>query len=533
MHACLLPVETLLDIFTIIHEDSSVDSYPTLAALARTCRTFKEPALDTLWKHIHGLEPLISCFPEGVRNRDVQGKLTLIRPPFAREWNIFAQYAHRIRSLIFDPFWSDVIDDRVVQALISTPSPTLLPNISTLHWFDDQECFIPLLRCLLVPTLRSIKLGSVKSKNPWAPSFAKSALLTSLGAWCPSVREFKCIYQGEDCSDIISDVVCSLRELSHLEAGILNPQALLHLASLPSLKSLYFRAHNIDSTQINVIPTFVSQINLVHIAAPSLSVLAHCLSNIRFICCRSVALDIDSDPSGLPYDPLVVPGFINSFSECFSAALEDLSVNFVPPLYLMEDEEILADPRFALSFDMVAPLLSFSRLTKVDLDWICASAIDDASLKIMAQSWPLLQEFYLGSGCAWLIPPSLTFIGFIHLIQHCRALRTVDMTFCACSVDTNIEPFSKTIPNENITKIFVGMSPIVDVISVACQLHTLVPKLTGVNRFEELRDVRPMPQFQNFEEDWDKVNEFLVVLNAGAKMRESVCRATHECPDAA
>lgn len=75
MHACLLPVETLLDIFTIIHEDSSVDSYPTLAALARTCRTFKEPALDTLWKHIHGLEPLISCFPEGVRNRDVQGKL--------------------------------------------------------------------------------------------------------------------------------------------------------------------------------------------------------------------------------------------------------------------------------------------------------------------------------------------------------------------------------------------------------------------------------------------------------------------------
>jgi hypothetical protein len=77
MHACLLPVETLLNIFAIIHHEeyNSLNSYPTLAALARTCRTFKEPALDTLWKHIHGFEPLISCFLEGVCNRDVQGNL--------------------------------------------------------------------------------------------------------------------------------------------------------------------------------------------------------------------------------------------------------------------------------------------------------------------------------------------------------------------------------------------------------------------------------------------------------------------------
>jgi hypothetical protein len=140
------------------------------------------------------------------------------------------------------------------------------------------------------------------------------------------------------------------------------------LASLPSLKSLYFRTCNIDSTQTNVIPTFVSQINLVHIAAPSLSVLAHCFDNIRFLCCRSVALDIDRNFLGLQYDPLVVPGLIISFSECFSPTLEHLSIGFNPVLYHLQDEEILADPRFAYSFDMVAPLLSFSRLTKVDLD---------------------------------------------------------------------------------------------------------------------------------------------------------------------
>ncbi|KAG2157608.1 uncharacterized protein EDB93DRAFT_1220626 [Suillus bovinus] len=526
MHVCLLPTETLLHIFAIIHEDyNSLISRAALAALARTCMTFKEPALDTLWKHIDGFEPLILCFPEGVRDRDVEGKMTLTRPLFAKEWSTFSQYAHRIRSLTFDSSEPNIIDDRIVQALISAPSSTPLPNLCRLHWLDDQECFIPLLRCLLVPTIRSIELRSNISGIPWSPSFAKSALLTSLVVRCPSVREFKCVYQGdsEDTSDVISDAVCGLREVFHLEAGVLNTQALLHLASLSSLKSLHFRTYNIKSTQTNDVPISLSQINLVQIAAPSLSVLAHCLRNVYFFCCRSVTFDIDSN-WGLPYDPLVIPELIISLSEHFSPALEYFSFDFDPPFFSLEDEAILVNPRFALTFDAIAPLLSLSHLTKVDLDWICASAIDDASLKRMAQSWPLLQQFYFGSGCRWMVPPSLTFIGLIHLIQHCRDLRIVDMTFCACSVDTDSEPFSKTIPNKNISSIFVGMSPIVDPIAVACQLHTLMPNLTGVDRFGSLEEIRVAPQFQNFDEDWAQVDDFLTVLNTGAKMRESLSK---------
>jgi hypothetical protein len=74
-HICLLPAETLFDIFTIIYEDSKRLSRTTIAALARTCRTFKEPALDVLWKDIDGLKPLVSCFPECVVERTTEGKL--------------------------------------------------------------------------------------------------------------------------------------------------------------------------------------------------------------------------------------------------------------------------------------------------------------------------------------------------------------------------------------------------------------------------------------------------------------------------
>ncbi|KAG2120030.1 hypothetical protein DEU56DRAFT_747157 [Suillus clintonianus] len=524
MHICLLPAETLLDIFATIHEDCDKPiSCATLAALARTCRKFKEPALDMLWKQIDGFGPLISCFPEGVSNRDVQGNLTLIRPPFIREWRIFTQYAHRVRSLSFNPSKLDAIDDRVVQALISAPSPTLLPNLCRLQWLDNRECFTPLLRCLLVPSIRSIELGTILSSH-WVPSFAKSTLLTSLSARCPSIRELECIYgfDSEDSSsDAISDAVCGLRELIHLTVGVLDTRALLHLASLPSLKSLYFRTHDIDNTQTNATPTFASQIDRVHILVPSLLILARCLRNIRFLSCRSVFLVIDDSNSALPYDPLLIPEIIASFSECFSPALEQFSFDFDFEHHLIA----LADPRFVLAFDAVAPLLPFSRLTKLDLDWICTSAIDDALLRRMTQSWPLLQEFRFGSGSCWSVPPSLTFIGLTYLIQHCRGLRTIEMTFCACSVDTNSEPFSKTIPNENVTRIFVGMSPIVDSIAVACQLHTLLPKLITVDRFGLLKDLRSTPQFQCFDEEWARVDEFLVVLTTSAEMKENIGQA--------
>jgi len=66
MNICLLPIETLLDIFATVR-DSSSDSPATIAVLARTCRAFKEPALETLWKNVDGFKPLILCLPQDVK----------------------------------------------------------------------------------------------------------------------------------------------------------------------------------------------------------------------------------------------------------------------------------------------------------------------------------------------------------------------------------------------------------------------------------------------------------------------------------
>ncbi|KAG0701340.1 hypothetical protein DFH29DRAFT_571137 [Suillus ampliporus] len=217
----------------------------------------------------------------------------------------------------------------------------------------------------------------------------------------------------------------------------------------------------------------------------------------------------------MPYDPLDVSDLIVSFLECFSPALEKLHVDFS-----LDAEFTFANPVLALGFDVVAPLLSFSHLKDLDLDSICASAISDASLKTMAQSFPQLENFCFGSD-PWLVPPSLTFTGLVHLIHHCRCLCSIRMPFSACSVDTNSEPFSETIPNEKITRLFVGFSPIVDAKAVVCQLHTLLPELIAVDIHHWMNNrLSAPPPFEHYEDEWSRVNEFLEVLTTSAKMRE-------------
>ena len=65
MHRALQIEEILFNIFH--HFVPAVDMVwrekpdPVLAALARTCRAFKEPALDALWMILHDLSPLVGC----------------------------------------------------------------------------------------------------------------------------------------------------------------------------------------------------------------------------------------------------------------------------------------------------------------------------------------------------------------------------------------------------------------------------------------------------------------------------------------
>ena len=66
MHHTLEIEEILLNIFGYIRGPPgyTARSWSThLAALVKTCRTFKESALDVLWEELDDLSPLARCLP--------------------------------------------------------------------------------------------------------------------------------------------------------------------------------------------------------------------------------------------------------------------------------------------------------------------------------------------------------------------------------------------------------------------------------------------------------------------------------------
>ncbi|KIJ06202.1 hypothetical protein PAXINDRAFT_92362 [Paxillus involutus ATCC 200175] len=64
MHRCLQIREILLEVFELVF--TSENPYPELARLARTCRSFHEPAIDLLWYEQPSLLPLVMCFPREI-----------------------------------------------------------------------------------------------------------------------------------------------------------------------------------------------------------------------------------------------------------------------------------------------------------------------------------------------------------------------------------------------------------------------------------------------------------------------------------
>ncbi|KAH6904146.1 hypothetical protein BKA70DRAFT_1193385 [Coprinopsis sp. MPI-PUGE-AT-0042] len=63
MHHCLRVQDIILSIFTAVRDLESKRP-KTMAALARTCRSFYEPAIKVLWREIPGIYPVASLFPE-------------------------------------------------------------------------------------------------------------------------------------------------------------------------------------------------------------------------------------------------------------------------------------------------------------------------------------------------------------------------------------------------------------------------------------------------------------------------------------
>jgi hypothetical protein len=63
MHSALTNLE-------VIYTISSYTQRRSLPALASTCRAFKHPALNALWRDLQSMEPLVKCLPSDLFSID-------------------------------------------------------------------------------------------------------------------------------------------------------------------------------------------------------------------------------------------------------------------------------------------------------------------------------------------------------------------------------------------------------------------------------------------------------------------------------
>lgn len=142
-----------------------VTSRHHLAALARTCKAYLEPALDRLWRSLDTLYPLFRILPAFVITSSthvIRGKIT------ANDWARFDYYARRVKRFCYtrDPTYLDIamhVYFRVAQ-LRSSSSP-LLSCLRYLYCPDiSQNDFLISGVCLfLSPSLQSLEFCKITS----------------------------------------------------------------------------------------------------------------------------------------------------------------------------------------------------------------------------------------------------------------------------------------------------------------------------------------------------------------------------------
>ncbi|KAI6104836.1 hypothetical protein EDD16DRAFT_245835 [Pisolithus croceorrhizus] len=132
MHPCLLVDEILQLIFRCIKDRT------TLCALARTCRTFNEPATDLVWETLSDMQLILrnlSC--ERILCEGRHPRLTQSQPLRLsdNDWGIFRRISSHVRRLDFYAFSINNDVHSWLSFLTSPPDPSFLfPNLHSLSF---------------------------------------------------------------------------------------------------------------------------------------------------------------------------------------------------------------------------------------------------------------------------------------------------------------------------------------------------------------------------------------------------------------
>ncbi|KAH7910310.1 hypothetical protein BJ138DRAFT_125037, partial [Hygrophoropsis aurantiaca] len=475
----------------------------TLAALAVTCRTFREPALALRWRQLWSVSSLVPLFPRDIwRKYNPTGfHLEFARSPSEEEWTRFESYTSLIREIPISDTFAGTAD---LMATLSrkynaSPSQQLFPNLRVLKWHHDGGTepsyahlfFPPSLRCLQV----TLKLGAPEDREV-------PRLLSLLDHQCPMLTRLSIngIVFDEDNVTILRVLVSrACQRLEYLKCDEVDESTLNYLAKLATLKDL--SVYLPDSIFANAVFSkgFVN-LQTLSLTMDGISTVIAFLSSTQ-LSLKSIKIEIASRPQ---------PRLLASLKQLFARLSTSLSHTHLTRIHLM-----LGDSRAPEGIQDVAvlrPLLLFSELRYVYIGGLCSFNLDDDVLAEFANAWSHLEELTLNR---FAEASEVTFKGLKSLIRACPLLQALTLAIHAVQLDCG----SPTTPpaggdsdthNDKIETLDLGDSAVGDPPTVARILGEL---------FRSLRKVVVYPRDALHAQLWGEVN-FHLFTAAQARERE-------------
>ncbi|KDQ62040.1 hypothetical protein JAAARDRAFT_189414 [Jaapia argillacea MUCL 33604] len=520
MHPCLQIPEILHNIF------SDLNYHPdALAALARTCWTFHNPASDVLWHEIKDFAVLLKTMPADswMEEEDAgsgRNRLSFTRPLSSSDWTRFRAYTSRVRSLtvgkadIYTKKWyseATMINSDVFEVIEkSPPTPALFPNILKLQWECGAPSFARYVHPFIGPNLGYLSLSSL-------PRNGQARFLISIASAAPRLQTLT--LPSSPCFSSMRGLstICDLPMLKQLEIYVKRMRVghLTRLATMPTLESL--RIETLHAPQNITTQELISR-----------SEATRCFSALLYLNIVGARLSVCSEIIRWLASAQITQIRISMQDSIDAAELKDhlrILPQLLPSLvsiHIDREDIPLAPPsgENAVHPDILKPLLSLKGLRTVVLDTGACFLLEDAHIEEIAAALPELTELVIGR-VSYNPTPAVTLSALESLAANCPSMDTIGLVLHASRENVN-KKLGRNISNSNVTSLDLGRSTIVasQCAYIAAYLSDLFPELKFIIAWDE-EETEITPEDLVYSRAWDKVEDlYFVFAEVRKKERE-------------
>lgn len=495
MHRALAITELLIHIlYEVYNDDERLNlrrGIKDMARVSQVCKTFRDPALDFLWRNLDSLLPLLRLLPLEI-HEEHGDKARLSKVPGnlkSSERQRYISISSRVRTLSFseprEPITRNLIDDIVKLNLV------FIPRVDVLRLRISSEAGLRLLPALISPELTDISLSFDENLYVFdrpldLGDLIKSVYMTIFRS-APKLVHFSAVDLHETLPSLSLtkapgqdhlDIAC-LQNLTHASFYITAaslPQVLDLTSQLCKLEDLTIQACEKPFEEIPRLSplapeTFSSLKNVTFDGSPDIisRIFSAFPANraIKSAILRMHGLYTNADIA------LVLLGVVAAASKESLQKIVMTSVLSNNDLAHWDAHSGIDTRQFILDIHAIEPALQFQNLEIFSACLGIPLYLTDEDHLRIAQAWRSVRLLYLSSivqRVVWTHKPPASIASLVHYARYCRHLRALGLCLdastkasvdaCVQAVDTceDSSAANLSLPSPSIQMIEFGPS---------------------------------------------------------------------------